>query len=90
MSEASVLTTIKQLKAGKASGLDNISPRLLIDSAEVIAKPLTRIINASLSQGVVPRVWKFTKVTILFKKGVATEMDNYRSISVLPAVSKLL
>ena len=33
------LTTIKQLKAGKASGLDNISPRLLIDSAEVIAKP---------------------------------------------------
>ena len=88
VSEAFVLTTIKQLKAVKNSGLDNSSPHLLIDSAEVIAKPLTRIMNASLSQGVVPGVWTFAKVTNLFKKDVATDMDNYRPISVLPAASK--
>ena len=91
VSEAFVFTTIKQLKAGKVSGLDNISPRLLINSAEVSAKPLRRTINTSLSQGVVPRGWKFAKVTPLFKKGTATDIGNYRRpISVLPAVSQLL
>ena len=68
VSEAFVLKTIKQLKSGKASGLDNISPRLLKDSAEVIAKPLTCIINESLAQGVVPQAWKFAKVTPCSKR----------------------
>ena len=90
MSEAFVFKAIKQLIAGKGSGLDTISPRLLKDSAEVTVNPITRIINASLSQGVVPRDWKFAKVMPLIKKGVATDIDNYRPISVLPAASKLL
>ena len=68
VSETFVLKTIKQLKSGKASGLDNISPRLLKNSAEVIAKPLTRLINASLSQGAVPRAWKFAKVIPFSKR----------------------
>ena len=49
VTETFVLDTIKRLKAGKTSGLDNISPRLLKDGSEFIAKALTRIINASLS-----------------------------------------
>ena len=90
VNESFVLKSINQLKTGKVSGLDNISPRLLKDSAEVIAKPLTRIINVSVSQGVVPRDWKFARIMPLFKKGNASDMDNYRPISVLPAASKLL
>ena len=58
--------------------------------APTIASPLTRIINISLSEGVVPQEWKRARVTPLFKKGVATDMDNYRPISVLPAASKVL
>ena len=90
MNESFVLKAINQLKTGKASGLDNIYPRLLKDSAEVIAKPLTRIINVPLSQGVVPRDWKFARITPLFKKGTASNMDNYRPISVLQVASKIL
>ena len=70
-------------------GSDCISLRLLKDAAEVISKPLTQIINASLSQGIVPHEWKHARVTPLFKKGVSTDLDNYRPISVLPVVSKL-
>ena len=91
VSKTFVLKTIKKLKAGKESGLDNISPRLLKDSVEATAKPLTRITpRYQFFQGAVPHDWKFSKVTPLFKKGVATVMDNYRPISVLSAVSKLL
>ena len=70
---------LRQLKTSKASGLDGISPHLLKDAAEVISKPLTQIINASLSQGTVPHEWKHARVTPLFKKGVSTDMDNYLS-----------
>ena len=46
--------------------------------------------NASLIQGVVPSDWKCAKVTPLFKKGDAADMDNYGPISVLSVVSKVL
>ena len=63
---------------------------MLKDAAVVVAKPLTRIVNESLSQGTVPSEWKYAKITPLFKKGLSTDMDNYRPISVLPVVSKVL
>ena len=75
--ESFTSNALRQLKTSKASGLDGISPRLLKDAAEVISKPLTQIINASLSQGTVPHEWKHAGVTPLFKKGVSPDMDNY-------------
>ena len=63
---------------------------MLKDAEVVFAKPLTRIVNESLSQGTVPSEWKYAKITPLFKKGLSTDMDNYRPISVLPVVSKVL
>ena len=91
--EIPVSFTLKQLrglKTGKAVGLDNIPPRLLKDSACIVATPLTTIINASLRQGIVPDDWKSARVTPLFKKGKVEDLDSYRPISVLPIVSKLL
>ena len=64
--------------------------RLLKDSADIVAKPLTSIINTSLLTGIVPDEWKGAKVTPLHKKGAKSNLDNYRPISVLPAASKLL
>ena len=63
---------------------------MLKDAAVVVAKPLTRIVVESLSQGTVPCEWKYAKITPLYKKGMSTDMDNYRLISVLPVVSKVL
>ena len=77
-------------KVNKSTGCDNISPRLLEDSAEFIAAPLTRIINISLTMGVVPNKLKCAKVIPVFKKGEKSDMDNYRPVSVLPTVSKIL
>ena len=88
--ESITLNALRRLETSKASGLDNISPHLLKDDAEVISKPLTQSINASLSQGVVPQEWKYARVTPLFKKKESTDMDNYRLISVLPVASKIL
>ena len=36
------------------------------------------IVIESLSQGTVPSEWKYAKITPLYKKGMSTDMDNYR------------
>ena len=90
VNESLVVKTLQGLKASKSSGLDNISLRMLKDAAVVVAKSLTRIVIESLSQGTVPSEWKYAKITPLYKKGMSTDMDNYRPISVLPVVSKVL
>ena len=90
VTERSVLAQLRRLKIGKATGLDNIPARLLKNNAVIIAKHLARIINASLQRGKIPSAWKRACVIPLFKKGSVMNMDDYRPISVLPAISKLL
>ena len=71
VNELLVVKTLQGPKASKASGLDNISPRMLKDGAVVVAKPLTRIVIESLSQGTVPSEWKYAKITPPYKKGMS-------------------
>ena len=60
------------------------------DAAAIIAKPLCHIINLSLKSGVVPSDWKIAKITPFHKAGDTTKADNYRPISILPVLSKIL
>ena len=85
-----VLRQLQQLKTNKAIGLDNISARLLKDSATVISASLTRLFNLSLETRIFPFLWKSGKVTALFKKGDRCDANNYRPITVLPTISKIL
>ena len=45
-----------------------LSPRLVKESASVIAKPITNILNTSIEQGCYPNAWKMGQVTPLLKK----------------------
>ena len=56
---------------------------------DTITPSLTHIINQSLSIGIFPDCLKITKVIPLFKKGDEHILDNYRPISLLPAISKV-
>ena len=80
VNESLIVKALQGLKASKASGLDNISPRMMKDAAVVVAKPLTRIVNESLSQETVPSEWQYAEITPLYKKGMSTDMDNYRPV----------
>ena len=55
-----------------------------------LAKPLTHIFNHSLSQGVFPDLLKLAKVNPILKKDDPHEISNYRPISLLPSISKVL
>ena len=90
ISENYVRDAIKILKPNKATGLDKISARLLKDSGHIIAPTLTSLFNLSLRTGIFPSVWKNARVIPLHKKGDKQDPSNYRPISVLPTLSKIL
>lgn len=90
VNERFVKENLKNLKTNKACGLDKISARLLKDAAEVISHSLTLLINKSFEEGCFPATWKSAKVTALFKGGDQSSKDNYRPISILPTISKII
>ena len=89
VTEQLVEKKLKQLKRSKAAGIDNIPPGILKDCSSVVRKPLAHIINMSLFTGEIPKEWKEAKVIPIHKKGSTNDFDNYRPISVLPAITKI-
>ena len=43
-----------------------------------------------INKGIVPILWKSAKITPVHKSGPTENPDNYRPISVLPGLSKIL
>ena len=88
--EAAINKIINNLPPKSSSGCDGISSKLLKVIAPVIIKPLTLLINQVLNTGTFPDKLKIAKVIPIFKKGDPSLFENYRPISLLPAISKVL
>ena len=73
----------------KSSGHDNIPAVLIKWSCKIIAPILVRLFNCFLDQGIYPDVLKIAKVTALHKGGDKSNVDHYRSISVLSHINKI-
>ena len=56
----------------------------------VIADSLTYIFNQVITQSSFPDAWKMARVTPVFKNGQRNLPENYRPISVLPTISKIM
>lgn len=81
---------IDDLKSKTSSGFDSISTKFLKDIAPVIIPHLTIIANQMINTGIFPEKLKLAKVSPIFKKDNPTSFTNYRPISLLPAISKVM
>ena len=63
---------------------------MLRETAEVTAKPLSYLFNKSMSAGSFPTVWKRANVSPIHKKSDRQTKENYRPISLLSCVGKVM
>ena len=90
ITEARMLDLWKKIPTSKATGCDGLSAKVLKLAALVLATPFCSLMNLSISTGCFPSRWKTAQVTPLFKNGSREDTGNYRPISVLPVLSKVL
>ena len=89
VTEAEVLKILISLDVNKSTGSDDL-PTKIIQLVTVI-KPLCKLYNKSLRLGIFPHSWKEAIVIPIYKsKGFASDPQNYRPISLLPCLSKIL
>jgi len=81
---------ISRLKPKKSSGHDGITPYLLNNIKSQISNPISTLINMSIETSVVPDCLKLAKIVPIYKAKQKNDFANYRPVSLLPAISKIL
>ena len=89
-SEDEVKRLIEQLPHKTSSGYDRISNIILKELKDIISYPLQRLFNRSLLEGKFPDCMKLAEVIPLHKGGKTYLSSNYRPISLLLTISKIL
>ena len=81
---------VKSLQSKNSLDSDGISSKLLKSIVNEICVPLAHIFNLSVTKGVFPSRLKKSRTVPIFKSGDHTKCDNYRPISLLSQLSKIL
>ena len=81
---------MSSLNSGKASGPNSIPYRILFLLKNDISKQLADLFNLSSMTGVFPSILKTSKVVPVFKKDSKLDYSNYRPISLLSNIDKIL
>ena len=90
VSENEVLNIVSELKSKASRDINDLSMVLVKSVIQDVVKPVTNICNLSLTTGIFPDDMKCAKVIPLFKTGCNRSFTNYRPISLLPQLSKVL
>ncbi len=90
ITKSELLKCIDGLSSSKSPGHDKLDSYLIKKTGNIIAEPLLKIFHLSLLSGIVPHDFKMAKVIPLYKNGDPKLICNYRPISILPCLSKVL
>ena len=88
--EIQVYDLLRSLDTSKSSGPDGISARMLKNTARPIAPSITNLFNGSIRCGYPPSGWKTSSVVPIPKKPRAEHSSDFRPISLLRIISKVL
>lgn len=81
---------INELDSNKSRGHDNIPADLLKANMAPFSEIITKLFNKIITTGSYPDVLKIAKITPVFKSGDTLDPSNYRPISTLSALNKIL
>ena len=89
-SSAELTDICKTININKASCVTDISSEILKDAFLAIPGKLCLLFNNCFRTATTPSIWKHARVTPLPKGGDSQVVSNYRPISLLPLLSKLI
>ena len=81
---------INKLKVGKACGYDKVPARILKIGSHILSDSLAVVMNKCIKDGKFPDQCKHAEVSPIYKKNDSLSKNNYRPVSVLTALSKVL
>ena len=85
-----VLKLLYNFDESKAPGIHDLSGIFLKNGASLLAMPITQLCSLSICSGRFPDACKIAKLKPLFKKCSKIDPKNYRPISLLPLMSKVV
>ena len=87
---STIAKAIDRLSVSPLSGFDGITSYMIKAGKTELLKILLHRFNLSITSRKFPTAWKSAKITPLFKSGNMSSPTNYRPISILPTLGKLL
>ena len=81
---------LNRLKITHTFGTDGISSSMLKLLSNELCRPLYIIFNSSLLSGNIPKIWKNSIITPIFKKGEPSNSNDYRPISITCVMCRVL
>ena len=81
---------MKDINIVKVAGFDNLSEKFLKDGANILLKLISKICNLSKKYSAFPTGCQIAKLKPLFKKEARKLPRNYRLISLLSLISKII
>lgn len=90
VTELDVESIILGLRTDCATGYDCIPSKIIKGARKVLVPIVTHVCNLCISAGVFPKTFKKALVHPIHKSGCKDDVNNYRPISILSAMSKIL
>ena len=84
------MKNINSIKSSKCVGPNSIPTKILHLIKDKISIPLSELINKSFATGCFPNICKTAKVILIFKTESRLLCNNYRPISLLSNISKII
>ena len=81
---------IRELQPDKAEGLDQLTNKMLKNATTTAKDMILMLFNNVLVAGINPDEWKVGEVILLLKRPLASNISNYRPITLISCLSKLL
>jgi len=83
-----VYNVIRKCKNGKTSGIDALTYEA-IKKSEILKEIVTDIVNGCLRYGKVPRNWRYSELSLIYKNGDINDINSYRPICLSGVLYKI-
>ena len=89
MTTRHVHDALNSIKIKNCEGYDRIPQRILIEGSEILLPPIAKLFELIYEQKSIPQQWSISKIIPIHKKGPKTNIQNYRPIANLCAMTKV-